>query len=275
MRSLFLLLAALSLSAAPEPPPERKCTLRLAWWATPAERVELAVVQGKEIVPFVALEMNLDLAKDYRGAAQLQIVRRKGEAVKVEPFDAEKLYAQGLATPKPDAKGDPKAKPEPTKKEKADDWAPFASVGLPETSDVGVLLLMGPNGTCAGRAFDYEAGRFPYGSIRVVNLSPIALSGEIDKKPFKINPGSADLLPILFRERTTSHITLDAHLADNGVEHILGTKIAGRPNRRSLVFVMQTGVSTDNRPIFESRSIESVEPVIPETPATPGKAKAK
>jgi hypothetical protein len=61
----------------------------------------------------------------------------------------------------------------------------------------------------------------------------------------------------------TSHITLAALLPNNGLEPILGTKIAGRPNRRSLVFVLQTGVSLDDRPLFESRSIESVEPVAP------------
>jgi hypothetical protein len=272
MRPFLFLLAAICATAAPEPPPERKCTLRLAWWANPSERIELAVVQGKSIVPVVALEMNLDLTKEYSGPAQLTIVRKKGEAQKVLPFDPEKLYAQpAAAPPKPDAK----AKPEPTKKEKADEWEPFTIVALPESGDVGVLLLMSPDGKCAGRAFDYEAGRFPYGSIRVVNLSASTLAGEIDTKPFKVAAGAADLLPIVFRERTTSHIKLAALLAGNDVEPILGTKIAGRPNRRSLVFVMQTGVSDNKRPLFESRSIENVEPVLPEAISPPGKARAK
>lgn len=87
--------------------------MRLAWWANPSERVELAIVQGKEIIPFVALEMNLDLSKEYRGPAQLVIVRKKGAAQKIEAFDPDKLYAQS-ATPKPD----PKAKPEPVKKKR-------------------------------------------------------------------------------------------------------------------------------------------------------------
>ncbi len=260
MRLFLFLATALSLVAAPEPPPERRCTLRLAWWANPTERVELAIVQGKEIVPVVALEMNLDLSKEYRGPAQLVLVRKKGDVQKVEAFDPDKLYAQGASPPpKPDAK----AKPEPVKKEKADDWAPFATVALPDSPDVGVLLLMAPDGTCAGRSFDYEAGRFPYGSIRVVNLSAATLAGEIDAKGFRLGPGSSDLLPVIFRERVTSHIKLAALLPNNGLEPILGTKIAGRPNRRSLVFVLQTGVSTDGRPLFESRSIESVEPVAP------------
>ena len=258
MRLFLFLATALSLVAAPEPPPERKCTLRLAWWSNPSERVELAIVQGKEIVPFVALEMNLDLSKEYRGPAQLVIVRKKGAAQKVEAFDPDKLYAQA-ATPKPEAK----AKSEPVKKEKADDWAVFATVALPDSSDVGVLLLMAPDGSCAGRAFDYEAGRFPYGSIRVVNLSAMTLAGEIDTKGFRLAPGSSDLLPVIFRERQTSHIKLAAVLPNDGIEPILGTKIAGRPNRRSLVFILQTSGDTDGRPLFESRSIESVEPVAP------------
>jgi hypothetical protein len=58
-------------------------------------------------------------------------------------------------------------------------------------------------------------------------------------------------------------ISMAALLPNNGLEPILGTKIAGRPNRRSLVFILQTGVSADGRPLFESRSIESVEPVAP------------
>ena len=183
MRLFLFLATALSLVAAPEPPPERRCTLRLAWWANPTERVELAIVQGKEIVPVVALEMNLDLSKEYRGPAQLVLVRKKGDVQKVEAFDPDKLYAQGASPPpKPDAK----AKPEPVKKEKADDWAPFATVALPDSPDVGVLLLMAPDGTCAGRSFDYEAGRFPYGSIRVVNLSAATLAGEIDAKGFRL-----------------------------------------------------------------------------------------
>lgn len=272
MRPFLLLFAALCLTAAPEPPPERKCTLRLAWWSNPADRIELAVVQGKAIVPVVALEMNLDLAKEYSGSALLTIVRKKGEAQKVAPFDPEKLYAQATATPPP---SDAKAKPEPTKKEKADEWEPFTTVALPESGDVGVLLLMAPNGTCAGRAFDYEAGRFPYGSIRVVNLSATTLAGEIDAKPFKVAAGAADLLPVIFRDRTTSHIKLSALLPGNDVEPILGTKIAGRPNRRSLVFVMQTGVSDNHRPLFESRSIESLEPVLPETIYGKGKPRPK
>jgi hypothetical protein len=271
MRPFLFLLAAICLTAAPEPPPERKCTLRLAWWSNPSERVELAVVQGKSIVPVVALEMNLDLTKEYSGPALLTIVRKKGDAQKLAPFDPEKLYAQPAAAPKPDAK----AKPEPAKKEKAEEWEAFATVALPESGDVGVLLLMAPNGTCAGRAFDYEAGRFPYGSIRVVNLSASTLAGEIDTKPFKLAAGAADLLPIVFRERTTSHIKLAALLPGNDVEPILGTKIAGRPNRRALVFVMQTGVSDDKRPLFESRSIESVEPLLPEATPPPGKARTK
>lgn len=263
MRLFLFLITALSLGAAPEPPPERRCKLRLAWWASPAERVELAIVQGKEIVPVVALEMNLDLSKDYRGAAQLTIVRKKGVNEKIEAFDPEKLYAQPTApAPKPDAK----PKPEPAKKEKADEWAAFATVALPDSPDVGVLLLMAPDGSCAGRAFDYEAGRFPYGSIRVVNLSAMTLAGEIDSKGFRLAPGSSDLLPVIFRERQTSHIKLAALLPNDGFEPILGTKIAGRPNRRSLVFILQTGVSTDGRPLFENRSIESVEPVVPVVP---------
>lgn len=273
MRLFLFMVTALALSAAPEPPPERKCTLRLAWWANPSERVELAILQGKEIVPIVALEMNLDLTKEYHGAAQLTIVRKKGAAQKVEAFDPDKLYAPG-ATPSP--KPDAKAKPEAAKKEKADEWAPFASVALPDSTDVGVLLLMAPDGSCAGRAFDYGAGRFPYGSIRVVNLSAATLTGEIDAKAFRLAPGSADLLPIVFRERQTSHIQLTAVLANGSLEPILGTKIAGRPNRRSLVFVLLTGNTPDGRPLFETRSIESVEPVAPATPApTNGKPAAK
>ncbi len=264
MRLFLFFDTTLALSAAPEPPPERRCTLRLAWWANPAERVELGIVQGKEIVPIVALEMNLDLAKDYRGAAQLTIVRKKGANQQIEAFDPDKLYAQPTA-PKPDAK----AKPEPAKKEKADEWAAFTTVALPDSADVGVLLLMAPDGSCAGRAFDYEAGRFPYGAIRVVNLSASTLAGEIDAKGFRLAPGSSDLLPVIFRERQTSHIKLAALLPNDGFEPILGTKIAGRPNRRSLVFVLQTGVSADGRPLFESRSIESVEPVAPAVPASP------
>ena len=31
-------------------------------------------------------------------------------------------------------------------------------------------------------------------------------------------------------------------------------------------FILQTGVSTDGRPLFENRSIESVEPVVPVVP---------
>jgi len=273
MRLFLYLATALTLAAAPEPPPERKCVLRLAWWANPAERVELAIVQGKEIVPVVALEMNLDLSKDYRGAAQLTIVRKKGAAQKVAEFDPDKLYAQGTTPPpKPEAK----PKPEPAKKEKADEWAPFATVALPDSGDVGVLLLMAPDGTCAGRAFDYEAGRFPYGSIRVVNLSAATLAGEIDAKGFRLAPGSSELLPVVFRERQTSHIKLAALLPNDGLEPILGTKIAGRPNRRALVFILQTGVSADGRPLFESRSIESVEPVAPiAPPVANGKPTAK
>jgi hypothetical protein len=273
MRLFLFLLTALTLSAAPEPPPERRCTLRLAWWANPTERVELAIVQGKEIVPVVALEMNLDLSKEYRGAAQLTIVRKKGATQKVEPFDPDKLYAQAAA---PALKPDAKAKPETAKKEKADEWAPFATVALPDSPDIGVLLLMAPDGTCAGRAFDYEAGRFPYGSIRIVNLSAATLAGEIDAKGFRLAPGSSDLLPVIFRERQTSHIKLAALLPNDGFEPILGTKIAGRPNRRSLVFVLQTGISADGRPLFETRSIESVEAIAPAAPATaPGKPVVK
>lgn len=254
---LFLALVS-ALVAAPEPPPERKCTLRLAWWSSPGERLELGVVQGKEIVPVVALEMNLDLTKDYRGPAILQLVRKKTATQKIEAYDPDKLYATAVA-PKPDSK----AKPAPAKKEKADDWAPFATVTLPDSTDVGVLLLFAADGTAAGRAFDYDAGRFPYGSLRLVNLSGTRLVGEIDTKTFRVAPAGNELLPVLYRERVTSHIQLAAVLPNGALEQILGTKIAGRPNRRALVFVLQTGVSDDNRPLFESRSIESIEPVIP------------
>jgi len=260
MRLLPFLTTALTLAAAPEPAAGRKCRLRLAWWANPAERVELAIVQDKEVVPVVALEMNLDLPTDYRGGAQLQIVRKKGPAQPVAESDLGKPSAQGTPPP-PQAEAKPK--PEPAKKETADEWAPFASVALPDSRDVGVLLLMAPDGTSAGRAFDYETGRFPYGSIRVVNLSASALVGEIDAQGFRLAPGSAELLPVVFRKRQTSHIKLAAQLPNGRLEPILGTKIPGRPNRRALVFILQTGVSAEGRPLFETRSIESVEPVAP------------
>lgn len=258
MRPLLYLVTALTLAAAPEPPPGRKCRLRVAWWANPAERVELAIVQGKELVPLVALEMNLDLPTDYRGAVQLQIFRKRGPTRKPAESDPDKPAAQ-RTTPPP--KTDAKPRPEPAKKELAHEWAPFASVDLPDSGDVGVLLLPAPDGTCVGRAFDLEAGRFPYGSIRVVNLSASALVGEIDAQGFRLAPGSAELLPVVFRKRQTSHIKLAALLPNGRLEPILGTKIPGRPNRRALVFILQTGVSAEGRPLFETRSIESVEPV--------------
>jgi len=264
------MVTALCLGATPEPPPERKCALRLAWWSNPTERVELAVLQGRKIVPVVALEMNLDLSKDYRGAARLTIVRKKGVNEKIKAFDPDMLYAQPTDPTRPPA---PRAKPEPAKNAKADEWSAFATVALPDSTDVGVLLRMAPDGSCAARAFDYEAGRFPYGSIRVVNLSTMTLAGEIDTRGFRLAPGSADLLPVIFRERQTSHIKLEALLPDDDTEPILGTKIAGRPNRRALVFVLQSGVSETGRPLFESRSIESLATIGPESPA--GKAKPR
>ena len=63
--------------ATPEPPPERQCTLRVAWWSQPAENRPIAILQGKEIIPIVALEMNLDLTKEYRGSANLTLLRKK------------------------------------------------------------------------------------------------------------------------------------------------------------------------------------------------------
>ena len=60
-------------AADAEPLPERQCTLRFAWWSRPEETCNLALLQGKEIIPVVALEMNLELTKNYRGPANLTL----------------------------------------------------------------------------------------------------------------------------------------------------------------------------------------------------------
>lgn len=264
MRLFLALCVGLVLDAAPAPPPARKCALRIAWWSNPAEQVELAVVQGQEIVPWTVLEMNLDLAQAYQGAAELKIVRRKGPARQAEPFDPDKLHGRGTVAATPP---EPANKPAPRRKENPRDWDPFVSIPLPASSDVGVLLMMTPEGTGVGRAFDHDLARFPYGSIHLVNLSSATLAGELDSKGFQLAPGGSGLLPVVFRERRSSHVKLAALLPDQSWETILETKIAGRPNRRSLVFILQSGISPTGVPRFESRSIESLEAVAPEPAA--------
>lgn len=250
---LWLLWATMPHLAAAPAPPERRCALRLAWWANPPERVELAILQGKAIVPFVPLEMNLDLARPYQGPAQLRILRKKGTGEKAARFDPETLQARLGSVEAPPA----------GRRENLDDWELFAEVALPASADVGVLLLLTPDGTVAGRAFDLEDTRFPYGTIRMVNLTPATLVGELDARGFKVPPGGSAPLPGVFRERRACPMKLAAALPDESPAPILETKLAGRPNRRSLVFVLQTGISADGRPRFESRSIESVQPVSP------------
>ena len=247
--------------ATPEPPPERQCTLRVAWWSQPTESFPIAVLQGKEIIPIVPLEMNLDLTKDYRGSANLTLLRKKPPAAPGET-------TAPTPTPAPaPAKGEPKGK---TTKERPEDWELLTNVTLPDANDVGILLFMNPAKACEARAFDYDLRRFPYGALRLINLTKYPLQGVIDRTNFQAAPGITENLPITYHERTVSHIEINATPANAPITPVFATKMVGRPNYRTLIFILESPhQNLDGTPQFESRSISSIQPIVPEEVHTP------
>jgi hypothetical protein len=230
----------------------------VAWWTQPTESTSIALLQGKEIIPIVPLEMNLDLKKDYRGPALLTLLRKKTTDPKTPPA----------------VKTDSKNKPI---KERPEDWEILTTVSLPDAAEVGILLFMNQQKICEGRAFDYDIRRFPYGSMRLVNLTKLTLHGQINQAAFQVAPEANEPLPINFHDRVVSHLEISAQTANQSNLPILATKLVGHANHRTLIFMLQgSGKNLDDTPTFESRSIDTIQPVVaPEPPGPEAKKKTK
>lgn len=237
---------------ASEPPPERQCSLRIAWWLHPSEPTTLAILQGKEIIPFVALEMNLDLTKDYRGPANLTILKKKPDVAPKEAPTAKTPTAKGKSEAKTNA---PKEKPE--------DWEVFVNVALPDSNEVGILLFINPAKAVEAKAFDYDLRKFPYGTFRLMNLTHYTLQGQLEQTNFQASAGAIENLPLTYHERAVTHLEINAVQAGNLLP-VVSTKIIGHPNCRTLIFILEsTNKNLDGSPQFSSRSISSLQPVLP------------
>jgi len=245
--SSFLVILT-SFAAAAEPPPERTCTLHFTWWLQPDEPRQLAFLQGKELIRFVPLEMNFETQKHYRGASLLTLLRKKAG------LNSTPLLAQAGNPPK----------------ENLSDWEPLTTLTLPASSEVGVLLLMTPQHACLARVFDYDVQNFPYGTLRLVNLTPYLLSGKIDQAAFRVPSKGCEPLPVAFKERQISHLEIFADCPDQPATPIVSTKVIGQPHHRTLVFILEEGARTlQDTPTFSSRSITSIQPPIPPPKAGP------
>lgn len=228
---------------------ERACTLRLAWWDAPAAVPPPVLGLGSESERrgFSPEVMNFGIEARNLGEVANLLVRETTR----DPRTGKEVHT----------------------------WSPFASVPLPPGDDtLGVVLISdaaGKRGT--GRAFSLGTGRFPLGSVRLVNLTGRELLLGLDGRGVSVGPGAAATHPKVFGKPEVAEVTVVANLPE-GPQPVFSTKSQFSSLYRLALFIVE--IPGSNPPRFETRTVldyPQPEPPKPPTagPAKPGAAPAK
>lgn len=220
---------------------ERVCTLKLAWWDAPAATPPPVLALGSESEHrgFSPEVMNFGTEARNLGEVANLLVR---ETTK-DPRTGKDVHT----------------------------WSPFASVPLPSGDDtLGVVLISDPAGKRgSGRAFSLGTGRFPLGSIRLVNLTGRELLLGLDGRGVTVGPGAAATHPKVFGKPEVAEITVVAALPE-GQQPVFSTKSQFSSLYRLAIFIVE--IPGSNPPRFETRTVMDYPQPEPK-PATPGAAK--
>lgn len=133
-------------------------TFRCTYWQRPKEKVPpLFVREGKNFSPIAFFEMGFQRSYAYQGELPIPVYRKATEA------EAEQRKLAGM------------------KKSEAE-YVPYFTIDPQGMKDIGVLLLPGKMENKPANemiVFNWSEKDFPFGSIRIMNLSKRRLMGQL------------------------------------------------------------------------------------------------
>jgi hypothetical protein len=191
------------------------CKLRLMWWLAPKEGLELGIQQENDqgqadIVPIGISQMQINGSIDYHGQVTVPVMR-KG------------------ATGEVDKKGKPIVS-----------WLPYVTLPLkPDDTDICVILFDNGKGGANFRIFDFKPAAFPYGSLKIVNLSGAKVACSLDGKVIQADPGKAVLSSNSFATRAAPQITMAVQETGGEDRILFMSRMIMSDNSRSLFFVIE------------------------------------
>jgi hypothetical protein len=191
------------------------CKLRLMWWLAPKDGLELGIQQESdqgqnEVVPIGISQMQINGSIDYHGQYAVQVMR-KG------------------ATGEVDKKGKPIVS-----------WLPYVTLPLkPDDTDICVILFDNGKGGANFRIFDFKPAAFPYGSLKIVNLSGAKVACSLDGKVIQAAPGKAVLSSNSFATRAAPQITMAVQETGGEDRILFMSRMIMSDNARSLFFVIE------------------------------------
>lgn len=214
---------------------EHLCKLRLMWWLAPKEGVELGIQQEtdqgqREVTPIGISQMQINGSIDYHGEFGVQVMR-KGTTGEVDK------KGKAIVT-----------------------WLPYATLPLkPDDTDICVILFDNGKGGANFRIFDFKPASFPYGSLKVVNLSGAKVACSLDGKLIVAESGKTVLSPNSFATRAAPQITMAVQEAGGEDRILFMSRMIMSDNSRSLFFVIERpGDNIENR--YEVTSIVDMNP---------------
>lgn len=242
MRHLILLtlpLAVLAQDAA-----QRSCRLRIAWWDPPANNTQPVLTLGpagakaREFTPQV---MNFGTEALCTGDIAEFLIKR--------------------------TERDPKTGKETVR------WEAFATAQLPRGDDtLGVVMVSDQAVSKAQcRAFPLGETGFPWGSVRLVNLTNRELMLSLDGKGIGIPAGGSGTHPRSFKKPEVAEIGVKVAV-DGEIRPVFSTKGEFSGAFRLALFIIETPGT--NPPQFETRTvIDFPQPEISPKVANPASTK--
>jgi hypothetical protein len=222
--------AAAKAAAAKKLLTQHRCQLRMMWWVSPAENVELGVQQDDEVVSVGLAQMQVNGTLDYHGEPLVQIMKKTDTGVL-------------------DKKGKPVIA-----------WTPYATIPLrPEDTDICAILFDDGKGGARTKLFDFRPTVFPYGSLQVVNLSKKPLTCGLDSRTMTIAPGRNVISPNSFIERAAPQINLSTVDANGESVMLFASRMIMSSFCRSLFFVVERPAE-DGETRIEVTSIVDMNP---------------
>ena len=217
-------------AAAKKQESQHRCQLRMMWWVSPAENVELGVQQDDEVVSVGLAQMQVNGTLDYHGEPLVQIMKKTDTGVL-------------------DKKGKPVIA-----------WTPYATIPLrPEDTDICAILFDDGKGGARTKLFDFRPTVFPYGSLQVVNLSKKPLTCGLDSRTMTIAPGRNVISPNSFIERAAPQINLSTVDANGESVMLFASRMIMSSFCRSLFFVVERPAE-DGETRIEVTSIVDMNP---------------